>query len=279
MSGPIRFDGQTVLVTGAGRGLGAAYARAFAGRGAAVVVHDAGLAKDGSGGDHAVADAVAAEISATGGVALAAHEDLRSEDACAALVTRTLEAFGRIDAIVHNAGLHVLEPLETEQPSWDAVLRTSLDAPFHVTRAAWPELVAQGYGRLVFTTSAHAMQLKPSLAGEAAYAAGKAGALGLMLAVAAEGAAHGIRANAVAPVAQTRISRRGAAPGELAAERVAPGVLYLASARCEFTGAVLGAEDGRFWPLAWRAGNHVDCATPEEIAERTPEIEGVAATV
>ena len=112
----------------------------------------------------------------------------------------------------------------------------------------------QGYGRLVFTTSAHAMHLKPSLAGEAAYAAGKAGAFGLMLAVAAEGAEHGIRANAIAPVAGTRISRREIGPGELAAERVAPAVLYLASERCDLSGVVLGAEDGRFWPLAWQAG-------------------------
>jgi NAD(P)-dependent dehydrogenase (short-subunit alcohol dehydrogenase family) len=276
MSDEIRFDGRTVLVTGAGRGLGAAYARALADRGASVVVHDAGVTKDGRDADPTVADSVAAEIVAAGGSAVAAYEDLRGEDACFALVARTLDAFGRIDAIVHNAGLHVLEPLETAEPTWDAVLRTSIDAPFHLTRAAWPALVQQGYGRLVFTTSAHAMHLKPSLAGEAAYAAGKAGAVGLMLAVAAEGAGHGVRANAIAPVAATRISRREIGPGELAAERVAPAVLYLASDRCDLSGVVLGAEDGRFWPLAWQAGADFDSATPEGIAERRDEIEGVA---
>ena len=187
-----------------------------------------------------------------------------------------MEAFGRIDAIVHNAGLHVLEPLATDNPAWDAVVRTALDAPFHVTRAAWPHLTAQGYGRLVFTTSAHAMWLKPSLAGEAAYAAGRAGVFGLMLAVAAEGAEHGILANAIAPVANTRISRRVMRPGDLPAERVAPGALYLASEACAHNGVVLGAEDGLFWPLAWRSGARFESTTPEGIAERAVGLEGAA---
>jgi len=278
VSDEIRFDGRSVLVTGAGRGLGAAYARAFAARGASVVVHDAGVALDGSGGDPSVADAVASGIVARGGTAVAAYEDLRGEEACYRLVARALEAFGRIDAIVHNAGLHVLEPFEEAQPSWDSVLRTSLDAPFHVTRAAWPVLKEQGYGRLVFTTSAHAMWPKPSLAGEAAYATGKAGAFGLMLVAAAEGAAYGIRANAIAPVAGTRISRRAISPGELAAELVAPAVLFLASERCEMSGAVLGAENGSFRALGWQAGPEFESATPEEVAERWQEREGAAQT-
>jgi NAD(P)-dependent dehydrogenase (short-subunit alcohol dehydrogenase family) len=278
MSDEIRFDGQTVLVTGAGRGLGAAYSRAFAERGASVVVHDAGLALDGSGGDRAVADAVVAEIAAAGGTAVAAYEDLRRENSCFELVARTLEALGRLDAIVHNAGLLVFEPLEREHPSWDAVLATSLDAAFHVTRAAWPALKERGYGRVVFTVSARSMRLKESVASMSAYNAAKMGAFGLMLSVAAEGTEHGIRANAISPVADTRMSDRRAVAGALAPELVAPGVLYLASDRCDVSGVVLHAEDGAFRTVAWQAGDEIDCATPEEVAERWHDIEGVART-
>lgn len=278
MSDAIRFDEQAALVTGAGRGLGAAYARALAERGASVVVHDAGLALDGGGGDSAVADAVVDEIDRAGGTAVPAYEDLRSKEACVDLVAFAVETFGRLDAIVHNAGLLVFESLEEPHPSWDAVVRTSLDAPFHITRAAWPTMVEQGNGRLVFTTSGRAMRLKDSVSGLAAYSAGKMGAFGLMLAVAAEGAQHGIRANAVSPVAATRMLQRRAEPGELAPESVAPAVLYLASERCDVSGVVLRAADGTFGTVAWEAAGEIEAATPEEIAERWHELEGVAPT-
>jgi NAD(P)-dependent dehydrogenase (short-subunit alcohol dehydrogenase family) len=271
----IRFDGQTILVTGSGRGLGAAYARAFAARGADVLVHDAGLALDGSGGDRSVADAVVAEI---GGSAVAAYEDLRTEAGCRRLVELALERFGRLDAVVHNAGLLVFEDLEQADRSWSSVLATSLDAPFHLTRAAWPAMKEQRYGRLVFTTSGRAMRLKDAAAGMAAYNAGKMGAFGLMLVAAAEGAAHGIRANAISPVAATRMLQREAGPGELEPEHVVPAVLYLASDRCDVSGVVLRAAGGSFGTVAWHEEPEIDCATPEEIAERWHEIGGAVTT-
>jgi NAD(P)-dependent dehydrogenase (short-subunit alcohol dehydrogenase family) len=243
------FDGQVVLVTGAGRGLGAAYARAFAERGATVIVHDAGLAVDGSGGDRTVADTLAGEI---GGVA--AHQDLRDAESCRALVERTLDAFGRLDAIVHNAGLLAIEPIEDAHRHWDDVRQTSLDAPFHITRAAWPALKRQGYGRVVFTTSSRAMFPRASVSGFAAYAASRMGAFGLMLAVAAEGEPHGILANAIAPVVTgTRTSTRELT-SELTPEHVLPAVLHLASRACDLSGVVVHAEGGSFHTVGWADG-------------------------
>jgi len=245
----LHFGGQVVLVTGAGRGLGAAYARAFAASGADVVVHDAGLELDGSGGDRSYADAIAAEVDG-----FACYEDLRDERSCRQLVERVLERFGRLDALVHNAGLLVFEQLEQANQNWDSVRKVSLDAPFHITRAAWPAMKRQRYGRLVFTTSGRAMRLKDSVAGMAAYNAGKMGAFGLMLVVAAEGAAHGIRANAIAPVAETRMLQRKVTPGELAPELVTPAVLYLASSHCDVSGMVVTASGGKFGTVSWQPG-------------------------
>ena len=134
----LRFDGRVVLVTGAGRGLGAAYARAFAARGASVVVHDAGVEADGSGGDRAPADAVVAAVEAAGGTAAACYENLESSAACAATVEFARERFGRLDVVVHNAGLLVWEEIEGADRGWDRMRRVNVDAPFHVTRAPSP---------------------------------------------------------------------------------------------------------------------------------------------
>ena len=119
----IRCDDRVVLVTGAGRGLGAAYARAFAERGASVVVHDAGVEADGSGGNPAIADAVVAEIEAAGGTAVASHENLASEDGCIATVEGALEHFGRLDVVVQNAGLLVWEELGHAHRGWELMRR------------------------------------------------------------------------------------------------------------------------------------------------------------
>lgn len=279
MTGEIRFDGRVVLVTGSGRGLGAAYARAFAVRGAAVVVHDAGVDTDGRGADPGIADCVVDEIEQAGGAAVACYENLESEHGCRRTVEVGLERFGRLDVVVQNAGLLVFEELEQADRSWERMRQVTVDAPFHITRAALAAMKDQGYGRFVFTTSGRAMSLRATLAGLSAYASGKMAAFGLMLVVAAEGKEHGILANAISPVAATRMLQRSAEPGELDPEQVAPGVLFLASERCTVSGVVLRAAGGLFSTARWELGEDVDLSrdqvTPELIAERWVEIEGV----
>ncbi|HYZ19622.1 MAG TPA: SDR family NAD(P)-dependent oxidoreductase [Gaiellaceae bacterium] len=271
----IRFDSQVVLVTGSGRGLGAAYARLLAARGASVVVHDAGVEADGSGGDPAVAQAVADEI---GGAACS--ENLETEEGCLRTVDFALERFGRLDAVIQNAGLNVWEELEDAHRSWERMRRVNVDAPFHLTRAAFPVMKRQGYGRFVFTTSGRAMAVDRTRPGLAAYAVGKMAHFALMIVTAAEGDQHGILANAVAPAAATRMLTRRVEPGELEPEQVAPGVVFLASAACTFTGRVLEAAGGEFDVARWASSDEVDFGRdpvePEAIAERWAEIEGVA---
>jgi NAD(P)-dependent dehydrogenase (short-subunit alcohol dehydrogenase family) len=272
----IRFEGRVVLVTGAGRGLGAAYARAFASRGASIVVHDAGVEPDGSGGDPGIAEAVADEI---GGAACV--ENLESEEACRRVVEFALDRFGRLDVVVHNAGLVAWDELEQADRSWERLRRVNVDAPFHLTRLAFGAMREQGYGRFVFTTSGRAMAMERTRPGLAAYAVGKMAHFALMIVTAAEGEAHGILANAVAPAARTRMLTREVEPGELEPEQVAPGVLFLASERCTVSGKVLEAAGGEFDVARWTSSPDVDFgrepARPEEIADRWAEIEGAVA--
>lgn len=274
----IRFDDRVVLVTGAGRGLGAAYARAFAARGASVVVHDAGVEQDGSGGDPAVADAVVDEIAAAGGTAIACHENLATEEGCLRTVAAAVDSFGRLDVVVQNAGLNIWEELEEADRSWELMRRVNVDAPFHLTRAAFPVMKREQYGRFVFTTSGRAMAVERTRPGLAAYAVGKMAHFALMIVAAREGEPDGILANAVAPAAATRMLRRSVEPGELEPEQVVPGVLFLASERCTFTGRVLEAAGGEFDVAEWSSSDGVDFGRepvePEAIAERWAEIEG-----
>jgi NAD(P)-dependent dehydrogenase (short-subunit alcohol dehydrogenase family) len=272
----IRFDGRAALVTGAGRGLGRAYAKAFAERGAAVVVHDAGVERGGEGGDPSVADSVVEEIRAAGGTAIPAYENLSSEEGCVALVERAARALGSLDIVVNNAGLVVYEEIHEAHRSWEVMRSVQIDAPFHVSRTAFPLMKRRKYGRLLFTTSGIAMSADDTRPGLSAYCAGKMAQFGLMVVFAAEGREHGILANAISPVAATRVYTRHAKPGELEPEQVAPGVLFLASEECDVTGAVLSAAGGRFSQRRWTAGGIVDFGRepvdPDEVARRWADL-------
>jgi NAD(P)-dependent dehydrogenase (short-subunit alcohol dehydrogenase family) len=157
----------------------------------------------------------------------------------------------------------------------------NVEAPFHITQAAFPVMRRQGYGRFVFTTSGRAMSMERTRPGLAAYAVGKMAHFALMIVTAAEGAEHGIFANAVAPAAATRMLTRRVEPGELEPEQVAPGVVFLASERCDFAGKVLEAGGGAFDVARWTSSEDVDFGrepvSPETIAERWAEIEGTVA--
>ncbi len=243
-----RFDGQVAVVTGAGRGLGRAYARLLAARGAHVVVNDLGASMAGDGADVGPAAAVVAEIEAGGGSALADAHDVSTPDGGAALVAGALERFGRIDALVANAGIIRWAGLpEADADNLERHLAVHVGGAFHPARAAWPHLVAQGYGRIVLTTSSGMLGLPTNLG----YATAKGAVFGMARSLATAGAPHGIKVNCIAPAAQTRMA--GPAPegedpeqGPMASHLVAPMVALLAHEACPVTGEVLTAGAGRF---------------------------------
>jgi NAD(P)-dependent dehydrogenase (short-subunit alcohol dehydrogenase family) len=266
---PIRFDGQVAIVTGAGRGLGAAYARLLAHLGAKVVVHDAGVAQDGSGFDRAVADGVAAEIATAGAEAAATYENLEDPGAGERIAAFALERFGRMDVLVHNAGLVVFAALEETTPEvWNRMRAIGIDAAFHLAHAVVPHMKRQGYGRIVLTTSGRAMRVADCVPGLIAYSAAKMAQVGLMVGLAAEVQGLDIHVNAISPVAATRVLRRQAP--ELRPELVAPAVAFLASAACRASGVVVNAAGGRFSAGSWQRGDAIDLgsapAGPEDIA-------------
>ena len=238
-------DQRVALVTGGARGLGRSHALALSARGDAVVV-DTGAGLDGTGGDPSAAEAVAAEIRAAGGTAIAASTDVATHEGAAAAVDRALTEFGRLDALVANAGI-LRDRTFAKMPlaDFDAVVRVHLSAAAYCAKAAWPSLVASGTGRVVFTSSASGLY---GQFGQANYAAAKMGLVGLVNVLAQEGVRAGLRVNAIAPVAATRMTEPLLPPAALrglAPELVSPLVAHLASADCRQSGLVLEVGGGR----------------------------------
>jgi NAD(P)-dependent dehydrogenase (short-subunit alcohol dehydrogenase family) len=268
----LRFDDQVAVVTGSGRGLGEAYVRLLAERGARVVVHDAGVTLEGRGFDTSVADGVVNKILAAGGQAVACYENLETREGCQRVVACALEHFGRLDILVNNAGWADRTPLEGMTPELlTRILAIQVAAPLWLAQAAFPTMKRQQYGRVVLTTSGRALWTEhawPELLG---YAIGKSAQIGLMNALAAEGESYGIRVNLISPAAATRMYTQSVTPGRLRPEQVAPGVAFLASSSCTVSGIILRASDGHFSTMRWQVGPEVDfgaeVATPEMIAE------------
>jgi NAD(P)-dependent dehydrogenase (short-subunit alcohol dehydrogenase family) len=271
--------GRVAIVTGAGRGLGRAHAVALGSAGARVVVNDAGCDVHGAGADPEVARAVVAEIRRAGGDAVANGEAVGSVQAAEAIVQSALDAWGRVDVLVNNAGITTNAPLTDLAPDdWERVLRVHLTGTFACARAAFAVMRAHGRGgRILNTTSGAA--LDRAYPGTAAYAAAKGGVVALTRVIAAEGAAHGITCNAIAPLARTRMSARFLAddPAEHDPGAVAPLIVYLASdAAGSVTGEVFRFRDGRLGVVRLTAGAGVAPAgarwTVDEIGRRIDEI-------
>lgn len=267
MSAPLRLDGQVVVITGAGGGLGRAYAQEIAGRGAAVVVNDIVAS---------AAAEVAEALIGAGGTALASSASVADQGGCAQLIADTLAAFGRIDALVCNAGTIAVAPFEeTKADDLAGLLAVHLGGAFHLAQAAWAPMKAQGGGRIVFTTSSAGMFGMPQLS---AYGAAKGAVAGLMAVLAEEGRACGIACNAVMPNAASamaaKIGRSAQEQGGLGANPwvadalatfdprfTAPLVAWLVHPQCPSTHAIfstaagrvgrvfIGADDGWHGPL------------------------------
>ncbi|QEV21363.1 SDR family oxidoreductase [Streptomyces alboniger] len=284
--------GRVVIVTGAGRGLGRAHARAYAAEGAKVVVNDLGVGPDGSGESDGPgepggpAHAVAEEIRAAGGEAVAHGGDIATPEGAASLVRAALDTYGRLDTLVNNAGfLRDRMLVNLDEDDWDAVMRVHLKGHFLPLKHAsghWRAEAKAGrvpHACVVNTSSGAGLQ---GSVGQGNYSAAKAGILGLTLVAAAELAAYGVRVNAIAPTARTRMTERTfadtmAVPEPCAFDAMAPGnvsplVVWLGStASAGVTGRVFEAEAGRITVMeGWRPGPTADKGvrwTPSEAGE------------
>ncbi len=250
----IDFTGQVAVVTGAGRGLGRLYALELARRGASVVVNDLGGTMHGEGADASVADQVVAEIESAGGVAVASHDSVASAEGGGAIVATAVERFGRLDAVVSNAGIFNSIPFDQlSADDWRKMLSVHLDGGFYLSQPAYQVMKKQGYGRFVFISSSGGMFGQPL---EAHYAAAKAGLVGLTNVIAIEGAEHGILANTVLPFGFSRMVTETVGDPKaledigflsvIKPELVVPMVAFLASRACNVSHQNYSACAGRF---------------------------------
>lgn len=280
----IVFDNRTAVVTGAGRGLGRGYALELARRGARVVVNDPGGAVDGGGESARAADEVAAEIRAAGGEAIASYDSVADPEGGENIVRTALEAFGTVDAVINNAGiLRDKSFANLEADDAHAVLDVHLRGAFHVTGPAFRVMKERGYGRIVFTSSASGLF---GNFGQANYGAAKMGLVGLMNVTAVEGAKYGIMANAIAPVAATRMTENLLGPlrEHVSPDCVTPMAVFLASEQCEFSHQIWTAGGGRFGRVflgvnqGWFAGPGA-VPSAEQVRDNLEEIRDIGSYI
>jgi NAD(P)-dependent dehydrogenase (short-subunit alcohol dehydrogenase family) len=273
-----RFDERVAVITGAGRGLGRAYALLLASLGAKVVVNDPGGALTGEGDDAGPAQQVVDEITAAGGEAIASTESVATAVGGQAIIAAAMRHYGRVDVLIHNAGIVRRAPLtEMTAEDFDAVLDVHLRGAFHVVRAAFPLMRRAGYGRVVLTSSIGGLYGNHAVAN---YAAAKAGITGLSNVVALEGADHGVRCNVIVPAAVTRMAEGldTTAYPPMGADLVAPVVGWLAHESCSITGEILTAIAGRVARIAVveSAGVYQPAWTVEAVGDRIDEIRDIS---
>ncbi|MGE5597379.1 MAG: SDR family oxidoreductase [Hyphomicrobiales bacterium] len=243
----ISFEGQVALVTGAGAGLGRAYAMDLARRGAKVVVNDLGGDPHGQGENRAAAQKVVDEIKAAGGEATPNFDSVASYDGGFNMVKTAVDTYGRLDVVICNAGiLRDVAFHNMSEDDWDKVFAVHIKGSFTVLRAAWPVFRQQSYGRVVLTTSSSGIY---GQFGQANYGAAKTAMLGLMNVLKQEGAKYNVNVNTIAPVAGTRLTQT-VMPQEmvdrLKPEFVVPAVTYLVSKECTDSGVIIEAGAGNF---------------------------------
>jgi len=244
-SDQLGFDGKVVIITGAGGGLGRQHALLMASRGALVVINDLGGAIDGSGSDKGAAEKVVDEIKAAGGEAVADTNSVATPEGGKAIVQTALDAFGKVDVVINNAGILRDKAFHNMEPDLiNSVLDVHLKGAFHVTQPAWVVMREQGYGRIISTSSAAGIF---GNFGQANYGAAKMGLVGFTRVLAVEGAKYNIKANAIAPLALTRMTETlmGALGEKLDPALVSPLVAFLAHEDCPVSGEVFSVGGGR----------------------------------
>ncbi len=249
MTEAIRFEDKVVIVTGAGGGLGRAHALLFARHGARVVVNDLGGSAQGEGASSSAADRVVEEIRQAGGSAVANHDSVTDGGR---IVQQALDTFGRVDVVVNNAGILRDKTFhKMEDADWDLVYRVHVEGAYKVTRAAWPHMREQGYGRVIFTASTSGIY---GNFGQSNYGMAKLGLYGLTRTLALEGRKSNILVNAIAPTGATRMTEGLIPPQvfeQLKPELVSPLVVYLASERCQDTAGLFEVGGGWMGKVRW----------------------------
>ncbi|MGH8486725.1 MAG: SDR family oxidoreductase, partial [Pseudomonas sp.] len=257
---------------GAGNGIGKEHALGLAARGAKVVVNDLGGAANGTGASSSVAEAVVEEIRAAGGEAMADGSDISNEEQVAAMIGRARAAWGRVDILINNAGILRDKTFhKMDDSDWDQVYQVHVEGAYKVTRAAWPHMREQNWGRVIFTASTSGIY---GNFGQANYGMAKLGLYGLTRTLAIEGRKHNILVNAIAPTGGTRMTEGLIPPQvfeQLKPELVSPLVVYLGSEQCQDSGGLFEVGGGWVGKVRWERSlgvgfNPHQGFTPEEVA-------------
>ncbi|MFN3068328.1 SDR family NAD(P)-dependent oxidoreductase [Serratia sp. J2] len=276
------FKDKVAIVTGGGRGLGKAYAKALLERGARVIVSDLGTSLTGDGADPDVMREAIHALQVDGGSFITHSGRLDNEDGCQQLVALAIEQFGALDILIHNAGWVGYQPIETQEEEFlERSLGINVRTPIWLSKHAWAHLKLSPSPRIVLTTSDRAMYQRYAQPGLTAYAAGKMAQVGIMNALSMEGKPDGILVNAISPVAKTRMWGITQPPTDLKPEWVVPGLLYLASSLCQDTGVILRASNGQFTATRFCENpgvtyptdlSRIECASVEDVAHNWPRI-------